>query len=98
MTSIKYIDVLAFAENNCYVKIISVKDAKEKYSLFIDLINKTWTLNKEKIYNIGKSRSFREREYCYGIIGVYNSIEREQRMLMVRDATNAVRFPCVCVD
>lgn len=99
MANLEMIDVLAFAENNCYVEIISVEEAKEKYGdFFVDLANETWTLNKRKIYKIGKSRSFRENEYRYGIIGVYDSAERKQRRLMIRAATEAVRSPCACLD
>ena len=99
LINIKEIDALVFAENNCYVEIISVEEAKEKYGdFFVDLANETWTLNKRKVYKIGKSRSFRENEYRYGTIGVYNSAERKQRRLMIRSATEAVRSPCTCLD
>ena len=83
--------VLKYADNECYVQVVSVKEAIGKYSekyFGIDLARRKWRYGRSE-FNIGSRREC-ERGSRGGVIGVYNRLSIDQLDSLAHAAVNAV--------
>ena len=83
--------VLIYADNECYVQVVSVKEAMEKYGngfFSIDQAKRIWQFGKKQ-FKIGSRRECKEGSRG-GVIGVYNRQSIGQLDSMAHAATNAV--------
>ncbi len=83
--------VLKYADNNCYVQVVSVEEAIKKYNkryFGIDLEKLTWKYGRSE-HKIGSSR-WRERGLREGVIGVYDRCDIDHLDSMAYAAVEAV--------
>jgi len=83
--------VLKYADNECYVQVVSVKEAMEKYGekyFGIDLAKRTWRYGQSQ-FKIGSRREC-ERGSRGGVIGVFNRFNIDQLDSLAHAAVNAV--------
>lgn len=82
--------VLKYADNECYVQVVSVEEAMDQYAGFFDinLAKREWRYGKQK-FKISHSREC-SRGSRGGIIGVYNRESVNDLDAMAHAATAAV--------